>query len=143
MEQHTLDYDGATFTFANTMRAMLRFRVMVGRMDLRTVEGKEVEHYVPGKFAHPDLPDYDVRRDFCWVMAHLESVEGWEGWKIPRENDSPQQFESLLNSFADRVGWGTFLDVFVPFVNDMKRSKAGLIEGPNDELSEAERRDPK
>lgn len=143
MEQHTLEYDGATFTFANTMRAMLRFRVMVGRAELRMVKGQEVEHYVPGKFAHPDLPDYDVRRDFCWVMAHLEAVEGWDGWKISRETDTDKQFETCLNSFADRVDWESFLSVFVPFVNDMKRSKAGTIEGPDDELSEAERSDPK
>lgn len=143
MEQHTLEYDGATFTFANTMRAMLRFRVMVGRMDVRLVDNKEVEHYVPGKFAHPDLPDYDVRRDFCWVMAHLEAVEGWDGWKVVRETDTDKQFEISLNGFADRVDWETFLSVFVPFVNDMKRSKAGVIEGPNDELSEAESSDPK
>ncbi len=143
MEQHTLEYDGATFTFANTMRAMLRFRVMVGRLDVRMVEGKEVEHYVPGKFAHQDLPDYDVRRDFCWVMAHLESVEGWDGWKIVRETDTDKQFEACMNSFADRVGWETFLTVFVSFVDGMKRSKAGVIEGPDHELSEAERSDPK
>lgn len=142
MEQHTLEYDGATFTFANTMRAMLRFRVMVGRMDVRMVEGQEVEHYVPGKFAHPDLPDYDVRRDFCWVMAHLEAVEGWDGWKVMRETDTDKQFEASLNGFADRVDWETFLSVFVPFVNDIKRSKAGAVEGPDDELSEAERGDP-
>ncbi len=143
MEQHTLDYDGATFTFANTMRAMLRFRVMVGRMETRLVEGKEVEHYVPGKFAHPDLPDFDIRRDFCWVMAHLESVEGWDGWKIARETDTDKQFEACMNGFAERVDWETFLTVFVPFVFEMKLSQAGVIEGPDEELSEAERSDPK
>ncbi len=132
MEQHTLNYEGATFTFDNTMRAMLRFRIMIGRAELRMVEGKEVEHYVPGKFAHPDLPDYDVRRDFCWVMAHLESVEGWDDWKIPRETDTDKQFETSLNAFADRVDWETFLAVFLPFISDMKRSKAGNVEAPDE-----------
>ncbi len=143
MEQHTLKYDGATFTFANTMRAMLRFRVMVGRLDVRMVEGKAVEHYVPGKFAHPDLPDYDVRNDFCWVMAHLEAVDGWDGWKIPRETDTDKQFEACMNGFGERVDWETFQNLFVSFIIDMKRSKAGVIEGPDHELSEAERSDPK
>jgi hypothetical protein len=143
MEQHTLEYDGATFTFANTMHAMLRFRIMVGRLDLRMVEGKEVEYYVPGRFTHQDMPDYDVRREFCWVMAHLESVDGWDGWKIPRETDTDKQFEACLNAFADRVDWETFQRTFVPFVNDMKRSKVGVIEEPDEELSEAERSDPK
>jgi hypothetical protein len=143
MEQYTLEYDGARFTFANTMRAMLRYRIMVGRLELRTVEGKEVEHYVPGKFACPDQPDYDLRRDFCWVIVHLEAVDGWDGWKIPRETDTAQQFEASLNGFADRVDWGAFRGVFEPFITEMKRSKVGVIEGPDDELSEAERSDPK
>ncbi len=143
MEQHTLKYEGATFTFANTMRAMLRYRAMIGGTDNRIVDGKVVEHYMPGRFVHHELPDYDIRSDFCWVMAHLEAVEGWDGWQIPRETDTDKEFENSLNGFADRVEWDEFQDVFVSFVNGMKRSKAGVIEGPDHELSEAERSDPK
>jgi hypothetical protein len=143
MEKHTLEYNGATFIFANTMRAMLRYRVMIGRLDERMVDGKMMEHYIPGKFGHPEMPDYDLRRDFCWVMAHLEDFEGLDGWKIPRETDTEKQFEAALFAFAELVDPETFQEVFVPFVNDMHRSKAGTIEGPNEELTEAERSDPK
>lgn len=122
LQTHTAQVGAITFTFQNTLRCDIRFRVMQQR------------------FVDEAAADAHIFTDFCWMVAHVASVEGTE-WQPVDETATPEEFEACYLAFAD-LGTAEWFYEVVGEVNVMKRPLADVVEKPDAALTEAEAADP-
>jgi len=118
------EWRGATFVLSNSVWS-----------DIMTLT-------LQNRFTTPDDADHAIRSDFCYVLAHLESVKGLPGWKPVDETATPEQFRACYKGLMSQIENINEFYELVRAVNALKAPKAGPLDKPDEALTEEEQADP-
>lgn len=108
----------------------------------KSLRNQMIYNHLRGLVA-PDLQawDYDERRQFAWVAAHVQTVKGLE-WQPPQPTDTTEQLEASYLAFVDALPDYDSFNELNRIVNALYAPVADAVQRPDDTLTKDEHADP-
>ena len=119
----TVEWQGVTFTLVDTAWRDVIFARMLD------------------KFVPKEAPDRGLASDVCYVLAHVETMDGADGWKLIDDTSKPDRFAAAYKGLLN-LGTRDDFSLLVDAVIALKAPKAGAQDKPDEALTPDEADDP-